>query len=98
MSGNLPLILEDGTEHYYDPSLGRTYTLQEISEVMGVTRERVRQIEQQALKKMFSTFTSVAHSEEMNVMDWFRDLLGAMDQGGDGEMDMPGNFLGIPRP
>ena len=29
-----------------------TYTLEEIAKVLGVTRERVRQIEQQALKKL----------------------------------------------
>jgi hypothetical protein len=89
MSGHLPLLLEDGTEHYHDPEAQRTYTLQEISDVMGVTRERVRQIEHQALKKMFAAFTSVAHSEEMNVMDWFRDLLGGMDNSESGEMSMP---------
>lgn len=30
----------------------RPHTLQEISEVMGVTRERVRQLEAQALRKL----------------------------------------------
>ena len=31
---------------------GDSYTLQEIAEIMGITRERVRQIEAQALKKL----------------------------------------------
>ena len=31
---------------------GRCYTLEEIADAMGVTRERVRQIEFQALKKV----------------------------------------------
>ncbi len=31
---------------------GDSYTLQEIAEIMGITRERVRQIETQALKKL----------------------------------------------
>lgn len=31
---------------------GRSYTLEEIADAMGVTRERVRQIEFQALKKL----------------------------------------------
>ncbi len=29
-----------------------TYTLEEIAQKLGITRERVRQIEQQALKKL----------------------------------------------
>lgn len=31
---------------------GSTYTLQEIADLLGVTRERARQIEMQALKKL----------------------------------------------
>lgn len=31
---------------------GSTYTLQEIANLLGVTRERARQIEMQALKKL----------------------------------------------
>lgn len=31
---------------------GSTYTLQEIANFLGVTRERARQIEMQALKKL----------------------------------------------
>lgn len=31
---------------------GDTYTLQEIADTLGVTRERARQIEMQALKKL----------------------------------------------
>ncbi|OHE00711.1 MAG: hypothetical protein A2W82_04950 [Sulfurimonas sp. RIFCSPLOWO2_12_36_12] len=31
---------------------GDTYTLQEVAKLLGVTRERARQIEMQALKKL----------------------------------------------
>ena len=31
---------------------GGEYTLEEIAEILGITRERVRQIEAQALKKL----------------------------------------------
>lgn len=31
---------------------GNTYTLQEIANILGITRERVRQIEVQAIKKL----------------------------------------------
>jgi len=31
---------------------GKTYTLQEIGEKLGITRERVRQIETQALNRL----------------------------------------------
>lgn len=68
------MIRADGTKHFYDPEVGQTYTLQEISDVMGVTRERVRQIEQSGLKKMFAAFSSVARREGLNPIDWFRQL------------------------
>jgi len=74
MAGELPMIQPDGTEHFYDPDAGQTYTLQEISDVMGVTRERVRQIEQSGLKKMFASFASVARREGLNPIDWSRQL------------------------
>ena len=31
---------------------GRSYTLQEIADVVGVSRERIRQIEDQGLRKL----------------------------------------------
>ena len=33
---------------------GCEYTLEEIAEILGITRERVRQIEAQALKKLYT--------------------------------------------
>ena len=35
-----------------NPQLGGDYTLEEVGRIMGVTRERVRQIESMALKKI----------------------------------------------
>ena len=34
---------------------GRTYTLQEVGDAMGITRERVRQIESQAMNRLRAT-------------------------------------------
>ena len=42
---------------------GKTYTLEEIGKQLGVTRERIRQIEKKALKKL-------KHS----VTHYFRDI------------------------
>ena len=85
MSGELPMIQPDGTKHFYDPDAGQTYTLQEISDVMGVTRERVRQIEQSGLKKMFASFSSVARREGLNPIDWSRQLFTEIESRKGGE-------------
>ena len=85
MEGKLALTLLDGTEHYYDPDEGRTYTLQEISDVMGVTRERVRQIEHSALKKMYAAFSAVARNEGINPIDWANQLFTEIDSRKGGE-------------
>lgn len=45
---------------------GRMLTLEEIGEIMGVTRERVRQIEARALRKL-------RHPSRMNVLGELRD-------------------------
>lgn len=41
-------------EHRYDFVDGRTFTLEEIGQMLDITRERVRQLEQQALTRMGS--------------------------------------------
>lgn len=46
-------------------AFGRTYTLQEIAKVMGVTRERVRQIEARALKKLYRRLGQVFRNENI---------------------------------
>jgi RNA polymerase primary sigma factor len=38
---------------------GRSYTLQEVGDRMGITRERVRQIESQALRKLKTTVSDI---------------------------------------
>ena len=72
--GESSLRMPDGTEHWHDMEKGRRYTLNEIAIVMGVTRERVRQIEQSALKKAFSSFSSMARREGENPIEWFRNM------------------------
>jgi DNA-directed RNA polymerase specialized sigma subunit len=43
----------DQATHHYPSELSRgNYTLEEIAEMMGLTRERVRQIEAMALRKL----------------------------------------------
>lgn len=43
----------DQATHHYPSELSRgNYTLEEIAEMMGLTRERVRQIEANALRKL----------------------------------------------
>ena len=62
----------DGKEHWYDASQGRPYTLQEIAEIMGVSRERVRQVEEQALKKMWRYLSAMTKREHLKPDDWLR--------------------------
>jgi len=79
VNGHIPMIEEDGTEHWYDPTAGRPYTLQEIASVMGVTRERVRQIEEQGKRKLFAQLCKIARKEGENPIDWAKQLLGAIE-------------------
>lgn len=81
--GETPLIMEDGRELWHDMDGGRRYTLNEIATVMGVTRERVRQIEQSALKKAFAAFSAMARREGDNPIDWFRDMFHQIDENHD---------------
>ena len=87
--GEMPLQSEDGSEHWHDPKSSQRYTLQDIAEVMGVSRERVRQIEQKALKKAYAVFSTMAHREGENAVLWFRQLFEELDniQGGTFEHD-----------
>lgn len=49
----IPKKREDQASYYVSPSLTRgNYTLEEIANMMGLTRERVRQIEANALRKL----------------------------------------------
>lgn len=50
---------------------GDTYTLQEIADTLGVTRERARQIEMQALKKLKHP---KLRAQWENIIDSVRDM------------------------
>ena len=82
--GMTPLVLEGKDEHWHDMDAGRTYTLHEIATVMGVTRERVRQIEASAMRKVFRRISSIARSEGDNPIEWFRKVLKEIDDRGRG--------------
>ena len=64
----------DGEEHFYDSEHSRTYTLEEVGTVMGVTRERVRQIEETALRKMWRAFDSMGRREGVSKEEWMSIL------------------------
>ena len=83
MRGERTLTEKDGSESYYDPDEGRTYTLEEVGTVMGVTRERVRQIEEIALRKMWRLIRGINMREELTEDDWINGLSGR----GGGERD-----------
>jgi DNA-directed RNA polymerase sigma subunit (sigma70/sigma32) len=68
----LRATLVDGGVHWYDVDSNRPYTLQEIAEIMGVSRERVRQIEEQALRKMWRRLRAMSKRENLNETDWLR--------------------------
>lgn len=65
---------EDGeiTEHFYNPEESKQYTLQEIADVMGVSRERVRQVEEVALRKMWRFLSIMNKREGLEKDDWFK--------------------------
>lgn len=67
-------LVEDGEEHFYDPEGHRTYTLEEIGTVMGVTRERIRQIEEMALRKLWRAFDSMSRREDISPDEWMQIL------------------------
>ena len=59
----------------------RTYTLHEIAEAMGVTRERVRQIEARALKKLHKRLGQVFKNENITPDD-AKDVIRKVSKGG----------------
>ena len=67
----------DGEEHFYDPEERRTYTLEEIGRVMGVTRERIRQIEEMALRKMWRSLDAICRREGVSPDEWMQILTGS---------------------
>lgn len=72
MNGELAL---DGKT--YDPNEGKQYTLEEIGRVMNVSRERVRQIEEHSLRKLWRLLDIMSKRENLKQDDW----LGIFDNG-----------------
>lgn len=64
--------LPDGTEHWYERDASRRYTLEEIGIIMGVSRERVRQIEEGGLRKMWRMLTMMSKREGLDSDEWLR--------------------------
>ncbi len=56
---------------------GDTYTLQEIADTLGVTRERARQIEMQAVKKLKHP---KLRAQWENIIDSVRDMNNSMQK------------------
>lgn len=79
MLGQRSFIDRHGVETWYKPKEGRQYTLEEIGTIMGVTRERVRQVEEIALRKMWKHIRSMNMREDLTETDW----LGVLKQNDD---------------
>lgn len=73
-------VLLDGEEHVYDPDGMRTYTLEEVGTIMGVTRERVRQIEETGIRKMWRAFDIMCKREGVTKEEFMGMLLGGSDE------------------
>ena len=74
-------------EHWYSRESSRQYTLQEIADIMGVSRERVRQVEDQALRKMWRYLSLMNKREGVEIDDWFKIL--NESSGGEATVYMP---------
>lgn len=64
----------DGEEHWYNPGGERSYTLQEIADIMGVSRERVRQIEETALRKLWKYISILNKREGVSEDEMFEQI------------------------
>ena len=74
MRGERSFVDRHGVETEFNPTEGRQYTLEEIGTIMGVTRERVRQIEENALRKMWRYIRSLNMREDLTETDWLMVL------------------------
>lgn len=72
--GERCLVEKDESEHYYNNTEGRVYTLEEVGNVMGVTRERVRQIEETALRKMWRLIRGLNMRDNLSEEDWLNGI------------------------
>lgn len=59
---------------------GKNYTLEEIASVMGITRERVRQIEQRALMRLYPRLKKVLKEDGIDIEDLYAVLRNGKDQ------------------
>lgn len=67
-------VRDQEDEHWYSRESSRQYTLQEIADIMGVSRERVRQVEDQALRKLWRYLSLMNKREGVEINDWFKIL------------------------
>tara|TARA_Y100000310_G_scaffold316725_1_gene368808 strand:- start:936 stop:1319 length:384 start_codon:yes stop_codon:yes gene_type:complete len=74
IQGSRSTTLPNGDEHWYDSEENRNYTLEEIGIIMGVSRERVRQIEEQALRRMWRMLSIMSKREGLDKDEWMRML------------------------
>jgi DNA-directed RNA polymerase sigma subunit (sigma70/sigma32) len=65
---------KEEVEHWYDPQSEKNYTLQEIADVMGVSRERVRQIEETALRKLWRYISIMNKREGVSEDEMFQQI------------------------
>ncbi|HAT60310.1 MAG TPA: hypothetical protein DCS60_06005 [Opitutae bacterium] len=72
----------DEQELWHDRENPRTYTLEEIGQIMGVSRERVRQIEEASLRKLWRLLDIMSQREGLKKDDWINML---NDRGGGDE-------------
>lgn len=62
----------NGEDHFYDPNEHKQYTLEEIGVIMGVSRERVRQIEEKSLRKLWRLMDAMGKREGVNKEEWLK--------------------------
>lgn len=74
LRGERSFVNKSGETVMHDSESGQTYTLEEIGTIMGVTRERVRQIEESALRKMWRFIRSMNMREDLTETDWLNVL------------------------
>lgn len=72
IQGSRSTTLPNGEEHWYDPEENRNYTLEEIGNIMGVSRERVRQIEEHALRRMWRLMDIMSKREGVTKDEWMQ--------------------------
>ena len=73
IQGLRPAVIDD-KEHWYNSDTQRPYTLQEIADIMGVSRERVRQIEEQGMRKMWRRVGAMVKREGLTPDDLLKAI------------------------